>query len=172
TPALLPHLPTIHVQVSLQKDTIPFGWLCLICSLSLVSSSSLFIIVVSKVHEKHRDPYLGLILANSAIQRFLLLCTQIRKLKLACFLVLRYIDILTPVGFVLCFFEAVPSWIWLSLLFSTSAIYVFVPLGYYYLIQLAHLHSIRYLFWTFLILCPFILVFISFIHENRLVLPA
>ncbi|KAH8663716.1 hypothetical protein BGZ60DRAFT_412020, partial [Tricladium varicosporioides] len=196
----------MHVQASLQKDALPFGyalglslatlipasfrlwgcwrmplrnnWLCLICSLSLVGSSGLFIIVVSKVHEKHRDPYLGLILANSAVlasyevQRFLLLCAQIRKLKLACFLVLRCIGVLTPVGFVLCFFEAVPSWIWLSLLFSTSAIYVFVPLGYYYLIRLARLHSIRYLLWTFLIPCPFVLVFTSFIHEDRLVLPA
>ena len=92
---LLPHLSTMQVQASLQKDTIPFGcafglslitflpagsrlwgcwkmpklsrWLHFTCWLSAAGSLCLFLIVVLKIYEKHQGPYLGLILVNPGI---------------------------------------------------------------------------------------------------------
>jgi hypothetical protein len=104
------HLSSTQVQASLQKDAIPFGfnlglslitlvpagsrlwgctrvpnlsrWHLLVCCLSLAGSVSLFVIVVSKVYERHHDPYLGLILTNVVVLALYEVCIANRMVLL------------------------------------------------------------------------------------------
>ncbi|KAH9205176.1 hypothetical protein DL95DRAFT_492337 [Leptodontidium sp. 2 PMI_412] len=161
-----------------RKLVNPSLWHISICCLCLACSGAILGIVASKVYERYCSTYLGLILVASGllglyeVESFRPLSASIKKLGRVCIWASGLMALLIAVGFSLCFIKAVPSWVWQTLLYTCSGIYLVMPIGYRRVISQTDQRNTKRLLAALWIPCPFVLVFLAFFRPNRLVLPA